>query len=146
MMNKYFVGQWIRIDEMVGEPNYNGLDGIIESIDDAGQLKGGWGALAVIPGVDKITILKDLPVNEVYKLIKLSGLDEDLVVVKLIEDKIKVDAKKVNDSLFTRVCTVLNRAYNIKVNNELKQITINTGGGYYGLQIICQSFKQSGLL
>lgn len=48
------VGDKIRIIDMDGEPQYAGREGIIELIDDAGQLHGTWGGLAVIPGVDKI--------------------------------------------------------------------------------------------
>lgn len=41
------VGDNIRIVEMIGEPQYNGKIGTIEHIDDAGQLHGSWGGLAV---------------------------------------------------------------------------------------------------
>ena len=44
------VGDKIRIDNMSGEPGYCGREGIVRSIDDAGQLHGSWGGLAVIPG------------------------------------------------------------------------------------------------
>ena len=33
---------------------YNGREGTIEMIDDAGQLHGTWGGLAVIPEIDKV--------------------------------------------------------------------------------------------
>lgn len=36
---------------------YSGKTGEITSIDDAGQLHGTWGGLAVIPGVDKFELL-----------------------------------------------------------------------------------------
>ena len=48
------VGDKIRIIEMVGEPHYNGKVGVIESIDDMGQLHGTWGGLAVHADEDKI--------------------------------------------------------------------------------------------
>ena len=51
------VGDLIRIDYMAGEENYWGREGTITSIDDAGQLHGTWGGLAVIPGEDSFTIL-----------------------------------------------------------------------------------------
>ena len=49
----YKVGDKIVIDNMEGEPQYTGKSGIIESIDDAGQLHGTWGGCALIPGIDK---------------------------------------------------------------------------------------------
>lgn len=52
------VGDKIRIDYMSGEDNYCGREGIIESIDDIGQLHGTWGSLAVIPGEDSFTVLE----------------------------------------------------------------------------------------
>lgn len=36
--------------------NYNGKTGEIEYIDDAGQLHGTWGGLAVLPDVDEFEI------------------------------------------------------------------------------------------
>ena len=53
------VGDKIRIDNMSGEPCYCGREGIIRSIDDAGQLHGSWGGLAVIPGEDSFTIVEE---------------------------------------------------------------------------------------
>ena len=47
------VGDKIKIIEMKDESNYNGKIGIVEHIDDIGQLHGSWGGCAVIPGVDK---------------------------------------------------------------------------------------------
>lgn len=46
-------GDKIRIIKMEGEPQYNGKEGVIEFIDDAGQLHGTWGGCALIPEVDK---------------------------------------------------------------------------------------------
>lgn len=43
---------------MQNEPNYTNRIGVITHIDDAGQLHGNWGGLAVIPEVDQYTILK----------------------------------------------------------------------------------------
>lgn len=47
------VGDKILIVEMIGEPQYNGKSGTIEHIDDAGQLHGSWGGLAVQADRDK---------------------------------------------------------------------------------------------
>ncbi len=48
------VGDKIRIVEMAGEPHYNGRVGVIESIDDLGQLEGSWGGVRVHADEDKI--------------------------------------------------------------------------------------------
>lgn len=52
------VGDTIRIDNMSGEPQYCGKEGVIDHIDSIGQLHGTWGGCAVIPGVDAFTIIK----------------------------------------------------------------------------------------
>ncbi len=53
----------IKMDDMGGKDSsvcmYAGKSGIITSIDDAGQLHGTWGGLALIPGVDEFGILLD---------------------------------------------------------------------------------------
>ena len=36
----------------------NGKEGVIELIDDAGQLHGTWGGLAVIPGIDMYEVIE----------------------------------------------------------------------------------------
>lgn len=52
------IGDVIRIIEMKGEPHYTGKTGTVTFIDDAGQLHGTWGGLAVIPEEDEIEIAK----------------------------------------------------------------------------------------
>ena len=54
---KVNVGDTIRIVEMQGEPQYAGREGVVRSIDDAGQLHGDWGGLAVIPGEDQFELI-----------------------------------------------------------------------------------------
>ena len=51
------VGDKIRIVEMAGEPHYNGRVGVIESIDDLGQLEGSWGGVRVHADEDKIEMV-----------------------------------------------------------------------------------------
>ena len=51
------VGDTIRITYMCGEPHYVGREGVIQHIDDIGQLHGTWGGLAVIPGEDSFEII-----------------------------------------------------------------------------------------
>ena len=51
-------GDKIKIIEMQGEPQYTGKIGIIDHIDDIGQLHGTWGGCAVIPEADKIEVLE----------------------------------------------------------------------------------------
>lgn len=52
------IGDTIRIDYMEGEPDYTGREGIVKSIDDAGQIHGTFGGCAVIPGTDSFTVIK----------------------------------------------------------------------------------------
>lgn len=53
------VGDKIHIIYMDGEPNYSGREGIIQSIDDGGQIHGTWGGCALIPNIDKWDIIRD---------------------------------------------------------------------------------------
>ena len=52
------VGDTIRIISMGGEPRYSGREGVIQHIDDIGQLHGTWGGLAVIPGEDSFEVIQ----------------------------------------------------------------------------------------
>lgn len=54
---RFKVGDTIRIVEMVGEPHYNGREGVIERIDDIGQLEGSWGGLRVHADEDAIEMV-----------------------------------------------------------------------------------------
>ena len=38
-------------------PAYDGKTGTVDYIDDSGQIHGTWGGLALIPGVDRFTIV-----------------------------------------------------------------------------------------
>lgn len=55
-------GDTIRItrfdDPYIPKGSYIGKEGVITKIDDAGQLHGTWGGLAVIPGEDGFTVIK----------------------------------------------------------------------------------------
>lgn len=51
-------GDTIRIVEMVGEPRYKNKIGIVEHIDDAGQIHGTWGGCAIQPERDTFEILQ----------------------------------------------------------------------------------------
>lgn len=51
------IGDKIKIIEMEGEPQYTGKIGVVEHIDDIGQLHGSWGGLALLPEVDNFEIL-----------------------------------------------------------------------------------------
>ena len=52
-----YLNKTIRIDYMDGEPNYAGRTGVVRSVDDAGQLHGTWGGLAVDPKADSISLV-----------------------------------------------------------------------------------------
>lgn len=54
----YKIGDKIRIIEMLGEPQYCGSEGVIQLIDDAGQIHGTWGGCALIPGEDRFEVLE----------------------------------------------------------------------------------------
>lgn len=58
-MKKVEIGDRIKITYMKGEPDYDGREGVIESIDDAGQLHGSWGGCSVIPETDIFHVLKE---------------------------------------------------------------------------------------
>ena len=51
-------GDKIRIIEMIGEPNYTGREGIVTYIDDAKQIHGTWGGLALLES-DEWEIIKN---------------------------------------------------------------------------------------
>lgn len=51
------VGDRIRIVSMEGEPQYEGREGTVEFIDDAGQIHGTWGGCAIIPEADRFIII-----------------------------------------------------------------------------------------
>ena len=46
------VGDKLRIIEMVDEPTYTNKVGVVDHIDDIGQIHGSWGGCALIPGID----------------------------------------------------------------------------------------------
>ena len=47
----------IRLDDPYALDTYNGKEGNVTLIDDAGQLHGTWGGLAVIPEEDEFEVL-----------------------------------------------------------------------------------------
>lgn len=54
------IGDRIRINHLEGENNaYDGKEGVVDHIDDAGQIHGTWGGLAIIPGVDDFEVITD---------------------------------------------------------------------------------------
>ena len=52
------IGKTIRIIDMAGEPDYAGKEGVVEHIDDIGQLHGTWGGLAVQPENDRFEVIE----------------------------------------------------------------------------------------
>ena len=52
------IGDRIRIYHLKGEDRtYDGAEGVVEHIDDIGQLHGTWGGLAVIPDEDDFQVI-----------------------------------------------------------------------------------------
>ena len=62
-LEQKYLGKIIKVismvnsDSSIDDSRYNGKEGIVKFIDDAGQLHGTWGGLAVIPEVDKFEIV-----------------------------------------------------------------------------------------
>lgn len=54
------VGSTVLIYEMVGEPNYSGKSGIVEHIDDIGQIHGTWGGCALQAERDTFVVFNHL--------------------------------------------------------------------------------------
>lgn len=61
MRQEYHIGDRIRIDDLkdIRSGDYNGRTGTIEYIDSIGQLHGTWGGLALIPGIDGLSVIKN---------------------------------------------------------------------------------------
>ena len=54
-----YIGKKIIIHHLDGEDNrYDGKTGIVEHVDDMGQLHGTWGGLAIIPHIDDFEIIE----------------------------------------------------------------------------------------
>lgn len=56
-MKEVKIGNKIRIIKMEGEPQYDGKEGIVDLIDDAGQIHGTWGGCALIPDIDEFEVI-----------------------------------------------------------------------------------------
>lgn len=53
------IGDKIKIIYMNGEPQYSGREGVVQHIDDIGQIHGTWGGCALIPGEDSYEVIKE---------------------------------------------------------------------------------------
>ena len=53
------VNDKIKIIYMKDEPTYTGKIGIVNFIDDLGQIHGSWGGCALIPAIDKFEIAEE---------------------------------------------------------------------------------------
>ncbi len=56
---EHYIGKKIRIINMEGEPQYSGKEGIVNFVDDMGQLHGTWGGCAILPESDTFNIIED---------------------------------------------------------------------------------------
>jgi hypothetical protein len=56
-LREKYLGRKIMIVSMLGEPQYSGRAGMVELVDDSGQLHGSWGGLALQPENDKFVII-----------------------------------------------------------------------------------------
>lgn len=59
-MQKVKIGDTVRIIRMEGEPYYTGKVGVVESIDDMGQIHGTWGGCALIPSSDVFEVINPI--------------------------------------------------------------------------------------
>lgn len=66
LRKKYPKGTKIHIEFMEGEPQYANKDGIVEYVDDAGQIHGTWGGCALLEETDKFTVL-ERPKEKAYR-------------------------------------------------------------------------------
>ena len=67
----------IEIIEMKGEPQYTGRTGVVEHIDDIGQLHGTWGGLAVVPSEDTFKVIDTKRDNFLDSLISIANYWKD---------------------------------------------------------------------
>ena len=56
-MKKANIGDKLKIIKMVGEPQYTGKIGIVQSVDSIGQIHGTWGGLALQPEHDEWEVI-----------------------------------------------------------------------------------------
>lgn len=66
LRKKYPKGTKIHIEIMEGEPQYANKDGIVEYVDDAGQIHGTWGGCALLEETDTFTVL-ERPKEKAYR-------------------------------------------------------------------------------
>lgn len=65
MRDSELVGKTVRIIHMKGEHEYCGRRGKVLSVDDAGQLHGTWGSLAIIPELDAFVVEEEKDGKEI---------------------------------------------------------------------------------
>ena len=53
------VNDKIKIIYMKDEPTFTGKIGIVNFIDDLGQIHGSWGGCALIPAIDQFEVLEE---------------------------------------------------------------------------------------
>lgn len=53
------IGDKIHINKMEGEPQYTGKEGIVNHIDDLGQIHGTWGGCALVPRTDDYYVIEN---------------------------------------------------------------------------------------
>lgn len=76
LKESYDVGDHIKIINMEGEPQYAGKEGVVDYIDDIGQLHGTWGGCALIPDVDEFTKVN----NESLEKVELETEDQKIKI------------------------------------------------------------------
>ena len=56
-LEQKYLGKTIMIISMMGEPHYSNRTGVVRLVDDAGQLHGSWGGLAIQVENDKFVVM-----------------------------------------------------------------------------------------
>jgi hypothetical protein len=92
---EFKVGSTVKIISMAGEPEYTGKVGKITKIDDAGQLHGTWGGLALIPGDDKFELVTVIN----HDTGKIEEKKEKMKIEFLDKIKFKVDNRRKDNPL-----------------------------------------------
>ena len=99
-------GDKIRILHMEGEPQYVGREGIVQSIDDVGQIHGTWGGCAIIPETDRYEVIEKIA----YKYISE------------YTDATTIEQLKIHGALSVRTANVLMWRGNVKTIGDLKPL------------------------
>ena len=75
------IGQFVRIINMAGEPQYTGRTGTVKFIDDAGQIHGTWGGCAIQPDNDIYEVIENTLKMKFFSFYPILVLDSKRVLM-----------------------------------------------------------------